>query len=102
MTQILATIIKYKNERRFIDSKEAYSMQRCSDPCQEDWVVMRNACDEAVIFSDKIISLLGDVSLSLKVRVLFANNLSQGLDCFLLLHKSKLLMYVDCFKNYHL
>jgi superfamily I DNA and/or RNA helicase/very-short-patch-repair endonuclease len=98
VTQILATIIKYKNERRFIDSKRTFYAEMFG-PLWEDWVVMRNACDEAVIFSDKIISLLGDVSLSLKVRVLFANNLSQGLDCFLLLHKSKLLMYVDCFKE---
>lgn len=96
--QILGTIIKYQNEKEYIDGKSRHYADMVG-VLWEDWLKLAESCEGVLALSDKIISLSGDISLGVEVRNSLAGNLSQGVDVFLSLHRDKLLTYMNLFNE---
>lgn len=96
--QILATIIKYQNEKQFIISKSNYYVDIFGG-LWEDWDRMNDCCDSALMVSDKIISLSGDISIGVQVRNSLADNLSQGIDAFMSVNRDKIQTYISSYKE---
>lgn len=94
--QTLLDIIQYQTEKQFIENKKAYYAD-LTGMLSENWLKLEQICSSALTISEILTRLASDVSVGLQLRILLADNLSQGSDSFLALHEGKLLTYVDSF-----
>lgn len=93
IAQTLSNIIKYQTEKQFIETKRTYCVDLFGT-IWENWEYMEQSCNAALTISNKFIELASDVALGLQLRTSLAQNLSQGVDTFLVIHKDKLSTYI--------
>lgn len=93
IAQTLTNINKYQTEKQIIESKRAYYAELVG-ALWEDWEQLEQSCDAVLTTSDRLIRLASDIALGLQTRTSLADNLSQGVDTFLALHREKLTTYI--------
>lgn len=98
VAQTFSNIIKFKTEKQFIENKRSCCVDLFG-AIWENWECMEQSCNAVITIANKFIELTSDVAQGLQLRTSLADNLSQGMDTFLVLHKEKLSNYIIAFKE---
>jgi len=98
IVQILTSIIKYQQEKQFVESKTDYYIQIFASSW-EKWELMDACCKNAAIVRDKIMKLTGEISAGVMLCENLAANLSIGLNTFKSLNDGKLYRFNDVLKK---
>lgn len=90
----LLSIIKYQQEKQFIEGKTEYYSQIFGSSW-EKWDILEACCDNASIVREKILLLTGEIPVGKVVCEKLAFNLSNGISTFKSLNEEKLIRYIN-------
>ena len=98
--EILTTIIHYHKEEQIIHSKNSqYNgiLEFLWNDGECDWNHLEEYCKSSLWLNQNLLGLTGDIVLYRKVRNLISDNISQGIDTFLTIHKEPLSKFAESF-----
>lgn len=90
----LLSVIKYQQEKQFIEGKTEYYNQIFGSSW-EKWDIVEACCDNASFVREKILLLTGEIPVGKVVCEKLAFNLSNGISTFKSLNEEKLVRYIN-------
>jgi len=90
----LLSVIKYQQEKQFIEGKTEYYNQIFGSSW-EKWDIVEACCDNASLVREKILLLTGEIPVGKVVCEKLAFNLSNGISTFKSLNEEKLIRYIN-------